>query len=150
MSSLLWHKPLLLSMCWVFYFSIILIGLWASIGVTCSYSSRPFLCALAYNTNCPYIVTGGTTVWVHFVYQKWEIGALLWDYCICNIQCNIYLLLNMCRYILCTWCIHAVYACCVIISNHNRAAIKMYVVTHTASLQISMFSIEVTRMWSEY
>ena len=43
----------------------------------------------------------------------------------------------------CTWSIHAVYACCVIISNHNRAAIKMYVVTHTASLQISTFSSEV-------
>ena len=44
------HKPLLLSMYWVFYFwysSIILTGLWASIGVTRSYSNHLFLCALA-------------------------------------------------------------------------------------------------------
>ena len=43
------HKLLLLSMCRVFYFqysSIILTGLWASNGVTRSYSSHFFLCAL--------------------------------------------------------------------------------------------------------
>ena len=43
------NKPLLLSTCQVFYFqygSIILTRLWASIGVTHSYLSHPFLCAL--------------------------------------------------------------------------------------------------------
>ena len=52
--TLCWHKPLCIvakhACNRVFYFqygSIILPRLWASIGVTRSYSSRPFLCALA-------------------------------------------------------------------------------------------------------
>ena len=43
-----WHKPLLLSMCGCSIFSTVLTGLWASIGITRSYSSRPFLCALGH------------------------------------------------------------------------------------------------------
>ena len=44
------HVNMLLSTCQVFYYlysSIILNGLWDSIGVTRSPSSHPFLCALA-------------------------------------------------------------------------------------------------------
>ena len=48
------HAALLLHMTRYSIFSnssIILPGLWASIGVTRSYSSRPFLCALAHRCN---------------------------------------------------------------------------------------------------
>ena len=53
----------------VFYFSnssIILPGLQASIGVTCSYSSRPFLCTLGLT----HVNVNGEALQLHTVYKK--------------------------------------------------------------------------------
>ena len=60
------HKALLLSM-WLGVLFLLrlnttLTGLWASIGVTCSYSSHPFLCTLEYTNWYNYAHTRNSSV----------------------------------------------------------------------------------------